>query len=147
MKCLTICQPYASLIIGWDGMPESERKRVENRTWETSHRGSLLIHAGKSKEWLDTWDGPVPDEMPFGVILGVVDVVDCVRWSDVGGVTKQYPWLKSDQYATGPWCWILENPLRFPKPIPYGGLQGLWNVLDARVAEQIKAARAVESEE
>lgn len=28
-------------------------KRVENREWPTSYRGPLLIHAGKSREWLD----------------------------------------------------------------------------------------------
>lgn len=54
MKALTICQPYPHLIC----TPQSDlkdgdvRKRVENRTWGTSHRGPLLIHAGRSKAWL-----------------------------------------------------------------------------------------------
>ncbi len=44
MKALTICQPYAELIMR--GV-----KRVENRTWATRYKGALLIHAGKSREW------------------------------------------------------------------------------------------------
>lgn len=38
MKALTICQPYASLIVGWDGMPDDARKFVENRTWYSGSR-------------------------------------------------------------------------------------------------------------
>ena len=64
MKALTICQPYAGAIL--DG-----RKRVENRTFRTEYRGELIIHAGKSLAWMDTWnekrDGPLPEEMPLGV--------------------------------------------------------------------------------
>lgn len=46
MKALTICQPYAELIARGD-------KPIENRTWPTHYRGPLLIHAGKSRAWLD----------------------------------------------------------------------------------------------
>ena len=45
MKALTICQPYPHLIMLGE-------KPVENRTWATSYRGPLAIHAGKSRQWL-----------------------------------------------------------------------------------------------
>jgi hypothetical protein len=54
-KALTICQPYAELIARGE-------KVIENRTWPTSYRGPLLIHAGKSREWLygdGDWLGPL----------------------------------------------------------------------------------------
>ncbi|MCB2188832.1 MAG: ASCH domain-containing protein [Deltaproteobacteria bacterium] len=38
MKCLSIRQPWASLIVA--GM-----KDVENRSWATKYRGPVLIHA------------------------------------------------------------------------------------------------------
>ena len=44
MKVITICQPYAELILLGE-------KRVENRTWPTNYRGTIGIHAGKSKAW------------------------------------------------------------------------------------------------
>lgn len=46
MKCLTVCQPYASLIVGWEGIDQADVKRVENRKWRPAYRGPLLIHAG-----------------------------------------------------------------------------------------------------
>ena len=45
MQAITICQPYASLIIGWPAMPPEILKRVENRTWPTRYRGPLVIDA------------------------------------------------------------------------------------------------------
>ncbi len=127
MQAITICQPYASLIVGYDGMPPEILKRVENRTWPTRYRGPLAIHAGKSKKWLDTWGGPVPEEIPFGAILGIVELVDCVRldqrpiWDD---------WLDTHIHASGPWCWILQRPGRLKQPVPYRGCQGLFSVPD-----------------
>ena len=45
MKTLSICQPYASLICR--GI-----KTIENRSWDSSYRGKLLIHAsGKPLAW------------------------------------------------------------------------------------------------
>lgn len=57
LRALTVCQPFAHLI----ALPDSDdrMKRVENRTWHTPHRGELLIHAGRSRKWLDL--GTVPD--------------------------------------------------------------------------------------
>jgi len=44
MKCITIKQPWASLIC--EGI-----KNVENRTWKTKVRGRVLIHAS-SQSWI-----------------------------------------------------------------------------------------------
>jgi hypothetical protein len=54
MKCLTICQPHAWGIV-------HGTKRIENRRWYTGYRGPLLIHAGKSKDWLGLWEDDVAD--------------------------------------------------------------------------------------
>lgn len=52
MKCLSIRQPWAWLITHPDvlrvsGLPP---KNLENRTWLTSYRGELFIHAGLAVE-------------------------------------------------------------------------------------------------
>ena len=44
MKCISIRQPWAWLII--KGV-----KPVENRTWSSSYRGPLLIHASLTFDW------------------------------------------------------------------------------------------------
>jgi hypothetical protein len=132
MKALTVCQPYASLIVGWPNMDVADVKRVENRTWPTSYRGPLLIHAGTSTKWLGTWDGPTPQKMPMGVILGHVDLVGCQSIESLRRAPDSSPigWLKRHVHATGPYCYILRRPRRLLRPIPYRGQQGMFDILD-----------------
>lgn len=40
-----------------------------------------------------------------------------------------------DSFASGPYCWILENPVRFQTPIPCKGKLGLF---DTDYSEYIK---------
>jgi hypothetical protein len=72
MKALTVCQPWAWAII-------HAPKRIENRTWRTSHRGPLAVHAGLSQRLVR---GNLPDgtrvrvfELVYRAIVGVVDCV------------------------------------------------------------------------
>lgn len=127
IRALTICQPFASLIA--DGS-----KWVENRTWCTSHRGPLAIHAGSSTRYLE------PKELadyPTGGIVAVADLVACVRLSNVVGHVahdcQELARLSIDrmhflnhEHTEGPWCWILQNvqPCDFVK---VQGAQGIWN--------------------
>jgi hypothetical protein len=134
MKAITICQPYASLIVGWDGVNAADVKRVENRTWPTRYRGPLLIHAGVSEKWLPTWDGPRPpaDQMPMGKIVGIVQLVDCQSIASIRSAPARSPiaWLKSHVHATGPWCFVLRRPRRLLTPIAFRGQQGIFEVPD-----------------
>lgn len=138
MKAITICQPYPELILRGE-------KRVENRNQFWRHRGPILIHAGKSRDYLRLNERGTVDasgvalaQMTFGAIVGVCDVVDCVRvvrW-DTGMTRKQpvfsdavnnkYPWLARHDHSEGPYCLILENVRRFAEPLPARGMLGLW---------------------
>lgn len=130
MKALTIHQPYAELIV-------SGEKLVENRTWYTSFRGPLLIHAGKSHEWLD---GADPAKFVMGALVGIAQVMDCVRFNPMANeaVTclDKYPFLVEHIHAHGPYCWILDEAERI-NPIPYRGAQGLFDVPDEVIAEYL----------
>ncbi len=116
MKCLTVCQPWAWAIIHGP-------KRIENRTWPTNYRGPLIIHAGKSRQWLGTEGDSLPDlpdydQLEYGAILGTVTLVDCVPYAERAG----------EAFAEGPWCWILVDPKPLPAPVPYKGAMGLFEV-------------------
>jgi hypothetical protein len=132
MKALTICQPYAELIACGE-------KRVENRTWATSYRGDLLIHAGKSRDWLDLGTDAKGNEvdrptgiyistMDFGAIVANAKLIDCLNVEAImkGSHDEQYPWLRSHQHVLGPWCWVLADVTRIEPGIPWTGAQGLW---------------------
>ena len=147
MKCLTICQPYAALIMRGE-------KRVENRNWSTSYRGPLMIHAGKSREWLELDETEMFDEsyniplseMAFGAIVGIVDLVEVVRNVPLHGlpvfrfpsdILRRFPWIADHAHAEGPCCLILQNIAPFTRAIPYRGQQGLFDVPDEIVRESI----------
>jgi hypothetical protein len=53
---------------------------------------------------------PPADQLDFGALVGVVEVVDCVPVAEVEG----------DPFTVGPWCWILQNP-RPIRPVPFTG--------------------------
>lgn len=116
MKCLTVAQPWAWAIIHGP-------KRIENRTWRCSHIGPLLIHAGKSREWIGSHDPealpncPEEDDFVYGAIIGMVTMVGCEP------ITRQL----GRAFAEGPWCWMLCDPVAF-HPVPYRGAQGLFDV-------------------
>lgn len=132
MKAITICQPYADLCLLPFGDPRA--KRTENRTWACGHRGPLLIHAGKSREWLNVgWDGI--DEygievknMVFGAIIGIVEMIDCLAPDDV---RRKYPVLKDHRHIEGPWCHVYAKVRRFVEPVPFRGAMGLFDAPDA----------------
>lgn len=93
-------------------------KRIENRTWHTAYRGPLLVHAGKSRTGLGDDESTLgaPDQLGFGVVIGLVDLVDCVPFDRIRG----------EPFAFGPWCWVTANPRPLPVPVPWSGMLGLW---------------------
>jgi len=82
MKALTIRQPWAHAIMHLG-------KDVENRVWRTHYRGPLLIHAAAHherhpREMLSEYMSRPPStenlsDLPVGRIIGVAEVVDCVK--------------------------------------------------------------------
>ena len=116
MKAITICQPWASAII--EGF-----KLIENRSWYTKYRGPLLIHAGKSRSRLcfcTLFPAISRHNLPFGEIIGRVDLIDCVPVTEVAG----------QPFAEGPWCWLLKNPCKI-KPIYWKGQLAFFDVPEA----------------
>lgn len=160
MKALTICQPYAHLICLPDD--DDRAKRVENRSWYNGFTGTLLIHAGKSRDWLELdetetrdedYDLPLAD-MVFGAIVGVCRVAGAFAMEKTtlkypphngrealvipDGALRRWSWLACHEHVEGPQCWVLRECRKFNEPIPYRGAQGLFNVPDELVAEALR---------
>jgi hypothetical protein len=111
LRVITVRQPFATLIA-------AGHKRIENRSWPTSYRGTLAIHAGLAveRDALAQWAHLLPDELPTGMILATVQLTDC-----------QFD-TKTDHPFAEPqhWHWTLANPEPLPEPIPCRGRLGLW---------------------
>ena len=136
MRCLTLTQPWATAV--FLGL-----KHYETRSWRTNYRGPLLIHAAKGWKAEDRAflrarmvAGQLTPkqcaELPFGVIIGRVDLVDCVPTATNQfsmGDAPEGEWLWGN-YSSGRYVWKLANPVRFAEPIPYRGALGLFEVPD-----------------
>lgn len=161
MLCLSVRQPWASLIFGkvpTSGSVAAERfaehlpKCIENRDWRTQHRGWLLIHSGASPDWRWVEELFAPPRikggmcakseavgLPLGVILGKVKLTGCrfaekVAADAVWGMPRCYHWL-------------LEQPVALAEPVPWKGKLGLFEVPVAAVrAEGLTTACAEHSE-
>lgn len=117
-KALTVCQGYAHLIaIG--------EKPIENRSWPTRYRGPLLIHAGKSRAWLDDGDEERYPDMAFGAFVAIANLVGSPSLDRLSDWRPEWLPLRDHQHANGPFCWILQNVRRI-RPVPCRGAQGLW---------------------
>lgn len=117
MKALSVRQPYAGLIA--EGM-----KTVECRSWQTSHRGDILICS--SSQWAPGNYKIPPEKIDFftlGVALCIVNLYDIVSF------TKCH--LKGacmDKYVGGNYAWLLKNPRVIEEPFKVRGKLRLFEV-------------------
>jgi len=135
VKAISIQQPWAWAIV-------QGYKKIENRSWDTKHRGPILIHAGikVDRDGLDfvfetiaeqtgrSIAGLVKDykhQTWLGGIGGVADITDTIRREP--GRDYNDPWF------FGPVGLVLENANALPDPIPLKGKLGLFNVPDELV--------------
>ena|ERR1700754_4010984 len=122
MKAITIHQPWAALIA--DGL-----KPIENRTWQTSYRGPLLIHAGKKFDP----DGAAKaadygleeEDFVHGAVIAVCHLVNITRDST------------SEWAIPGQYHWRLHGARPLTHPIPCRGAQQLWNA-PADVSREVR---------
>jgi ASCH domain len=113
MKALSIKQPYAAAILA--GL-----KTVEYRSWQTDHRGPLLIHASQGLA-VDTGFESSLDvkKLPRGCLVGIVDLVDVDRQEtdcEVGVLVEYH--------------WHVANPRAFDTLIPLKGRLNLFEVAE-----------------
>lgn len=147
MRTLTLTQPWATLVaIG--------AKRIETRSWGTSYRGPLAIHAAKG---LGSVGGPsglidiclnepfmtamraagkgflVPgQDIPLGAIVAVTSLIDVMPTEDV---FKPGAWPGRDtpeerafgDYSPGRFAWVLGKVVPIREPIHVRGMMGLWD--------------------
>jgi hypothetical protein len=129
-------QPWASAVaLG--------HKRIETRSWGTKWRGKLVIHAGKrwtveeqmAGQRLMKFDARL-ERPPRGVILAVVELVDCVDMTPFWVESQTEKERELGGFLPGRHAWLLRNVQELAKPIPYKGGQGLRR-FPAEVRERI----------
>jgi len=128
MKALSLRQPWAWLLV--EGI-----KTIENRKWNSKHRGRFYIHASKGMtkqeyQFCKTFCEPrtereLPDfnELLRGGIVGHVELVDVLLPPCVDPMLDEViRWQMEDQYG-----FVVEEPKRIPFVECLGKL-GFWTV-------------------
>lgn len=150
IPALTLWQPWATLI-------QQEVKRIETRSWATNYRGPIAIHAAKKP--VDISDYPhlfqlvsYGTEFPFGAVVAIVNLVDCVEMTPEFIAQQSEQELKCGDWQPGRFAWVLEI-IRLVPPIPATGGQKLWNWSGTSIAaeleylEKLKATPEYEADE
>jgi hypothetical protein len=156
MKAISVMQPWASLIVGWQNSRGEWRpgpKGVENRTWRpmSSMVGKrIAIHASKReddsvgasvKSW-PIFNGPGARvaELPRYAVVGVATLVGFVTSLDQ--LLARYGEADCDWY-TGDIGLVLRDRVALREPITCKGSLGFWTLPDdveARVLAQLARA-------
>ncbi|CAL8139534.1 unnamed protein product [Orchesella dallaii] len=136
-NCLSVSQPYASLII--DGI-----KRFEGRNWYTPVRGRLWISAGGKSPTTEVLEAvknaykhivddiQYPTTIPTGCLLGCVDLIECLPQEECREV---YPVCE----VGDPFVCILANPQPLPIKMPIQGKPKIFK-LDSHIHQAAKKA-------
>lgn len=140
MKGLTLTQPWASEIaLG--------NKRVETRSWRTTYRGLIAIHAAKGfPAWARKFAaeehaiGRVQTPLPLSAFVAVARLSDCLPTAETFGYSALERHL--GDYTPGRWAWVLDEVEPLSEPVPCRGALGLWAV-PAHLIYAVNAARPV----
>lgn len=143
MKCITIRQPYALLI-------SLGEKTLETRSWATSYRGPLAIHAAAHtprKEFEEVMSRPETVEVwkrhgfgglqtmlwyarpQGGLVVATVELVDCEpaeKWLHSAKAPLAARERAFGDLSAGRFAWTLRNPVRLDPGFPAKGKQGFW---------------------
>lgn len=153
MKALTLTQPWATLVaIG--------AKTIETRSWWSSYRGPIAIHAAKGfpatarytcgldpfAAVLDAAGYPSHTRLPLGAIIATATLHQCQQFtaqhgaSIRSGIGTRYPEheLEFGDFTPGRYGFWLRDVVKLDEPITARGMLNLWPVPDA-IATQLQA--------
>jgi len=158
MKALSLWQPWATL---W----AMGLKLNETRSRGLSHRGLLAVHAAKKwamfqqelictppfREVLGQLAG-IPDGaseheylrdvvkvLPLGAMVGQVHIADCMKITE--SVRRQVTGreLAFGDYTPGRIAIVANGHLKYSKPLPWRGAQGLFEIPTDAIATHLAA--------
>lgn len=122
MKCLSISQPFADLVI-------SGKKRIELRNWNSNFRGEFLIHAPIKIRTLDCKRLKINKKLVTGAIIGKVTLYDVKKYNSLKELMMDRKFhCTSKNFHDKKFGFMLKNPKPFRIPIPWKGQLGFFEV-------------------
>ena len=122
MKCISVSQPFADLIV-------TGKKTVELRNWNTKFRGEVLIHAPIKIRVKDCKRLKTNKQFDTGVIIGKVEIYDVKIYKSQKEVNQDKKFhLASKVFQNKTYGFLLRKPRMLNIPIPWKGQLGLFDV-------------------
>jgi hypothetical protein len=142
MKCITVKQPWATLLV-------VGATQYLVRSWRTKYRGPLAIHASATfpranfelccdevmRHVLRQYGYDYAIELPTQAVLGTIIVDDCLRVEEDNSLLfdPEDPAAVFGHLQWERWAWLCTNPRALPHPIPRVGRLGIYSIPDALV--------------
>ena len=122
MKCLSVSQPFADLII-------SREKSIELRNWNTNFRGEFLIHAPLKIRMEDSKRLKINKKFVTGAIIGKAQLYDVKKYDSIKEIKSDKKFhLSSKKFQSKTFGFMLKNAKPFRIPIPWKGQLGFFDV-------------------
>ena len=122
MKCLSICQPFAELII-------QDKKTIELRNWNTNYRGEFLVHAPIKIRKEDCKKLKIDEKLTTGAIIGKAEIYDVKKYQSTKEIQNdKNKHFSSKKFQEKMYGFILKNPKPLRIPIPWKGQLGFFDV-------------------
>lgn len=122
MKCLSVSQPFADLII-------SGKKIIELRNWNTNFRGEFLIHAPIKIRTEDCKRLKINEKLVTGAIIGKAELYEVKKYNSIKEIkTDQKFHLASKNFHDRTYGFMLKNSKSLRIPIPFKGQLGFFEI-------------------
>jgi hypothetical protein len=127
VKALSLWEPWAMLIA-------LQLKRFETRSWSTTYRGPIAIHAAKKwnrslrttcKHIMRHYDVNL-DSPPLGAFVAIAELVEIYPTARIRD-TLSLQERDFGDYSSNRFAWQLEN-IQAIESVPARGYQGIWNL-------------------
>lgn len=122
MKCLSVSQPFADLIV-------TGKKTLELRNWNTKFRGEFLIHAPIKIRLEDCRRLKIKPDLPTGMIVGKATLYDVKEYFSQKELNEDKKFhFALAKFPNKKFGFMLKNPKLFRIPIPWKGKLGFFDV-------------------
>lgn len=122
MKCLSVSQPFADLII-------SGKKTIELRKWNTNFTGEFLIHAPLKIRVNDCKRLKIDKKFVTGAIIGKAELYSVKKYNSTNQIKKDKKFhFASMELEKKIYGFMLKNAKPFRVPIPCKGKLGFFDV-------------------
>ena len=122
MKCLSVSQPFADLIV-------SGKKSIELRNWNTNFRGEFLVHAPLKIRLEDSKRLKIKKKFVTGAIIGKAQLYDVKKYKSIKEIKSDQKFhFASKKFQNKTFGFMLKNPKPFRIPIPWKGQLGFFDV-------------------